>query len=81
MQRVPGEQDWEDQQGSPAPDQDDQTSGKLISEASEADLLEQHRTLSPADEPDERPTRRIDVPEADAWDQARSVPLDDDHDA
>jgi hypothetical protein len=46
-------------------------------DAGEADVLDQHRAARPGDESDEPESIPADVPEADALEQARAVPDDE----
>ena len=47
-------------------------------DAGEADVLDQHRSARPGDESDTPKSIPADVPEADALEQARGVPADED---
>jgi len=47
-------------------------------DAGEADVLDQHRAARPGEESDEPSSIPADVPEADALEQARAVPDDED---
>jgi|EndMetStandDraft_7_1072992.scaffolds.fasta_scaffold662914_2 hypothetical protein len=59
------------------PEQDIETIGE-IEEASEADVIDQARVARPTGG-FESPSIDLEVPEADALDQARSVLLDEDY--